>query len=83
MFCEMIAEDLKNISDGAAAEFLKLDIYRAVITAIHHNGGSHNATVPVPQVGNSSSFAGGNFGSPPMTPTIPHINQTNFSCRQK
>ena len=83
MFCEMIAVHLKTMSDGAAKEFLKLDIYRAVITAIHHNGGSHNATVPVPQVGNLSSFAGGNFGSPPMTPTIPHINQTNFSCGQK
>ena len=52
MFCEMIAVHLKNMSDGAAKEFLKLDIYLAVITAIHHNGGSHNATVPVPQVGN-------------------------------
>ena len=58
MFCEMIAVHLKNMSNGAAKEFLKLDTYRAVITAIHHNGGSHNATVPVPQVGNSSSFAG-------------------------
>ena len=39
IFCEMIAVHLKNMNEGAAKEFLKLDIHRAVITAIHHNSG--------------------------------------------
>ena len=37
IFCEMIAVHLKNINERAAKEFLKLDIHRAIITAIHHN----------------------------------------------
>ena len=44
--------------NDTAKEFLKLDIHRAIITAIHHNNGPHNPTVPVRQVGNSPSFAG-------------------------
>ena len=39
IFCEMIAVHLKNMNEGAAKEFLKLDIHRGVITAIHHNSG--------------------------------------------
>ena len=33
----MIAVHLKNINERAAKEFLKSDIHRANITAIHHN----------------------------------------------
>ena len=83
IFREMIAVHLKNMNEGAAKEFLKLDIHRAIITAIHHNSGPHNATVTVPQVGNSPSFAGVNFASPPMTLTKPHINHNSISCGQK
>ena len=83
IFCEIIAVHLKTMNEGAAKEFLKLDIHRAIITAIHHNSGPHNATVTVPQVGNSPSFAGVNFASPPMTLTKPHINHTSISCGQK
>ena len=79
----MIALYLKNMNKEAVKEFLKLDIHRAVITAIHHNSGPHNATVPVPQVGNSPSVAGVNFNSPPVTPTVPHINHTSLGCGQK
>ena len=83
VFCEKIAVHLKNMNKGPAKEFLKLDIHRAIVTAIHHNGGPHNATVPVPHVGNSPSFAGVNFVSPLMTPTMPHINHTSLGCGQK
>ena len=48
IFCEMIAVHLKTMNEGAAKEFLKLDIHRAIIIAIHHNSGPHNAPVPVP-----------------------------------
>ena len=79
----MIAVHLKAMNEGAAKEFLKLDIHRVIITAIHHNSGPHNADVPVPHVGNSPTFAGVNFVSPPMTPTMPHINHTSLGCGQK
>ena len=78
MFCEMIAVHLKNMNKGAAKEFLKLYIHRAVITAILHNSGLRNATFLVPQAGNSPSITGINFISPPMTPAMPHIKRTNF-----
>ena len=66
----MIAVHLRNMNEGA------------VITSVYHNSGPHNATVLVPQVGNSPSFAGVNFISPPMTPTVPHINHTGLGCGQ-
>ena len=69
IFCEMIAVHLKTMNEGAAKEFLKLDIHRAIITAIH--------------IGNSPTFAGVNFVSPPMTPTMPHINHASLGCGQK
>ena len=69
IFCEMIAAHLKTMNEGAAKEFLKLDIHRAIITAIH--------------IGNSPTFAGVNFVSPPMTPTMPHINHASLGCGQK
>ena len=69
IFCEMIAVHLKTMNEGAAKEFLKLDIHCAIITAIH--------------IGNSPTFAGVNFVSPPMTPTMPHINHASLGCGQK
>ena len=66
----MMTLQLKNMNEGTAKEFLKLDIHRAVITAIHHNSGPHNATVPVPQVGKSPGFARENFISPLLTPNF-------------
>ena len=74
IFCEVIAVHLKYMNEGAAKEFLKLYIHYTVITAIHHNSGHHNATVPVPQAGNTPSFAGVNVISPPMTPTMRTYN---------
>ena len=82
MFCEMIDAHLKNMNKGAAKEFLILDIHRAVITAIHHNSKAHNATVPLPQVGNSPRFAGVNFISPHMTPTMAQTNHANWLQRK-
>ena len=38
MFHKMIVVHLTNMNEGAAKEFLKLDIHRYVITAVHHNG---------------------------------------------
>ena len=70
------------MNEGAPKEFLKLDIYCADTTTIYHNSGSHNVTVPVPQVGSSPSFAGVNFIYPPITPTMPHINHASLGCRQ-
>ena len=49
----MIAVDLRNTNEKA---FLKLDIHHAVINAILHNNGLHNAPVLVPQVGNTQIY---------------------------
>ena len=38
MFRKMIVVHLTNMNEGAAKEFLKLDIHRYVIPAVHHNG---------------------------------------------
>ena len=83
MFCEMVAVHPNTMNVGASKELRKLNIHRAVTTAIHHNSGPQNATVSVPQVVNSPSFVGVNFISPPMTPTMPHVNHTNFGSGQK
>ena len=66
------------MNEGAAREFLKLYIHRTVITAILHNSGPHNATLLVPQAGNSPTFGEVNLISPPTTLAMPHINPTNF-----
>ena len=38
MFRKMIVVHLTNMNEGAVKEFLKLDIHRYVIPAVHHNG---------------------------------------------
>ena len=62
----------KNLGEGVTKEFLKLDIHCTVTTAILHNSAPQNATVLVPEVGNSPRFPGVNFISRSMTPIMPH-----------